>query len=81
MKENPEICLDSTRQRVKHMISDAWKRLNHESLSPNQFPRTFIQASQNIARFVPLLYGYDENQNLPTLEELMKYVLYESVQI
>ncbi|KAE8652684.1 (3S,6E)-nerolidol synthase 1 [Cucumis sativus] len=82
MKENPEISVDSAQQRVNHMISDAWKRLNQESLSPNNpFPETFIQASQNMARFVPVLYGYDENQNLPTLEKLMKFVLYESVQI
>ncbi|KAA0056907.1 (3S,6E)-nerolidol synthase 1-like [Cucumis melo var. makuwa] len=82
LKENPEISVDSARQRVIHMISDAWKRLNQESLSPNNpFPETFIQASQNMARFVPVLYGYDENHNLPTLEKLMKFVLYESVQI
>lgn len=80
MKENPGISVDSTRERISHMISDAWKRLNQESLfSPNPYPPTFIQASLNIARFVPLLYGYDENQDLPTLEKLVKFVLYESV--
>ncbi|KAG7019658.1 hypothetical protein SDJN02_18621, partial [Cucurbita argyrosperma subsp. argyrosperma] len=72
--------IQSARERISHMISDAWKRLNQESLfSPNPYPPTFIQASLNIARFVPLLYGYDENQDLPTLEKLVKFVLYENV--
>ncbi|XP_022927129.1 uncharacterized protein LOC111434068 [Cucurbita moschata] len=80
MKENPGISVDSARKRISHVISDAWKRLNQESLfSPNPYPPTFIQASLNIARFVPLLYGYDENQDLPTLEKLVKFVLYESI--
>ncbi|XWS12765.1 hypothetical protein CRYUN_Cryun37aG0118400 [Craigia yunnanensis] len=79
MKEHQGIAVESVRKYVIHMISDAWKGLNHECLSPNPFSLYFSKASLNIARMVPLMYSYDENQCLPSLEEYMKSLLYESV--
>ncbi|XVF25946.1 hypothetical protein REPUB_Repub13aG0257800 [Reevesia pubescens] len=79
MKENQGIAVESVRQYVIDMISNAWKDLNHECLSRNPFSLSFAKASLNIARMVPLMYSYDENQCLPGLEEYMKSQLYKSV--
>lgn len=81
MKEHQDCSIKDAREKVVSMISDAWKRLNKECLSPNPFPAAFTKASLNIARMVPLLYNYDENHGLPSLEELVKSVLYDSVPI
>ncbi|XWS15635.1 hypothetical protein CRYUN_Cryun34aG0018400 [Craigia yunnanensis] len=79
MKEHQGMAVESVRQHVIHMISNSWKCLNHECLSQNPFSLSFAKASLNIARMVPLMYSYDENQCLPSLEEYMKSLLYESV--
>ncbi|XP_062162278.1 (3S,6E)-nerolidol synthase 1-like isoform X2 [Alnus glutinosa] len=79
MQENEGCSIKESREKVVNMISDAWKHLNKECLSPNRFPATFIEASLNLARLVPLLYSYDNNHCLPSLEEHMKSMLYESV--
>ncbi|KAB1201252.1 (3S,6E)-nerolidol synthase 1 [Morella rubra] len=81
MKEHQGASIQEARQKVADMISDAWKRLNKECLSPTPFPATFTKASLNIARMVPLLYNYDDNQGLPTLEEHVKSVLFESLSL
>ncbi|XVF87632.1 hypothetical protein PTKIN_Ptkin18bG0135700 [Pterospermum kingtungense] len=79
MKEHPDIGVESVRQHVIQMISNSWKDLNREFLSRNPLPLSFAKASLNIARMVPLMYSYDENQCLPSLEEYMKSVLYENI--
>ncbi|XP_062162280.1 (3S,6E)-nerolidol synthase 1-like isoform X2 [Alnus glutinosa] len=79
MQENEGCSIKESREKVVNMISDAWKHLNKECLSPNRFPTTFTGASLNLARLVPLLYSYDNNHCLPSLEEHMKSMLYESV--
>ncbi|KAG2689681.1 hypothetical protein I3760_09G149900 [Carya illinoinensis] len=81
MKEHQDCSIKEARQKVLIMISDAWKCLNKECLSPNPFSASFTKASLNIARMVPLLYNYDENHGLPSLEEHVKSVLYESVSV
>ncbi|KAG7970212.1 hypothetical protein I3843_07G071400 [Carya illinoinensis] len=81
MKEHQDCSIKEAREKVVNMISDAWKRLNKECLSPNPFLASFNKASLNIARMVPLLYNYDENHGLPSFEEHVKSVLYESVSV
>ncbi|KAG2689685.1 hypothetical protein I3760_09G150300 [Carya illinoinensis] len=81
MKEHQDCSIKEAREKVMNMISEAWRRLNKVCLSPNPFPASFTKASLNIARMVPLLYNYDENHGLPTLEEHVKSVLYESVSV
>jgi hypothetical protein len=63
------------------MISDAWKCLNKECLSSYLFPASFKMVSFNAARMVPLMYNYDDNHRLPSLEEHMKSLLFSSVVI
>ncbi|KAK8992265.1 hypothetical protein V6N11_048353 [Hibiscus sabdariffa] len=79
MKENRGIEVESARQHVIDMISDSWKVLNKQCLSRESFSMTFCKASLNIARMVPLMYSYDENQRLPSLDEYMKSLLYQSL--
>lgn len=81
MKEHKGSSVEEAREKIRNMISEAWKSLNKECLSPNPFLPTFTNASLNLARMVPLMYNYDENQSLPRLEHLMKFVLYERLTI
>ncbi|KAG6642634.1 hypothetical protein CIPAW_09G153300 [Carya illinoinensis] len=81
MKEHQDCSIKEARKKVLNLISNAWKCLNKECLSPNPFSASFTKASLNIARMVPLLYNYDENHGLPSLEEHVKLVLYESVSV
>nr|QWQ79342.1 TPS65 [Juglans sigillata] len=80
MKEHKDYAVKEVREKVVDMISDSWKRLNKECLiSPNPLPAKFNEACLNMARMVPLLYSYDDNHDLPSLEEHMKSVLDQSV--
>ncbi|XP_023542184.1 (3S,6E)-nerolidol synthase 1-like [Cucurbita pepo subsp. pepo] len=81
MKDNKDASIESSRQHIANLISYAWKKLNRECLSSSSFPLAFMETSLNIARFVPILYGYDDNQNLPTLKKLVKSMLYERAEI
>ncbi|KAM7486342.1 hypothetical protein LguiA_002351 [Lonicera macranthoides] len=69
MEEHQGSSVDVARQEVIKKIMEAWRRLNKECLLPNPFSRTFTKASLNLARMVPLMYSYDENHDLPDLEE------------
>ncbi|RVW86364.1 (3S,6E)-nerolidol synthase 1, chloroplastic [Vitis vinifera] len=79
LKEHRGSSVENARQIVAHMISDMWKRLNKECLSPNPFSTSFTKGSLNIARMVPLMYSYDDQQCLPGLEEHMKSLLLENL--
>ena len=79
VKEHKGSSMEEARQHTMSMISNAWKSLNKECLSPTPFPLKFTKASLNLARLVPLMYSYDDNQCLPSLEEHMKSMLYETV--
>ncbi|KAF8411309.1 hypothetical protein HHK36_003856 [Tetracentron sinense] len=79
MKEHRDVSYESAREQVFGMISDAWKRLNEDCLSPNPFSPSFRNASLNVARMVPVMYNYDDNQCLPSLEEHINSMLYESI--
>ena len=78
MKDHPDYTLDRARDEVMRKISGAWKSLN-ECLFQNRFPAAFTRASLNLARIVPLMYSYDENQCLPELEEQVKSLLYDPI--
>ncbi|XP_044461148.1 (3S,6E)-nerolidol synthase 1-like isoform X3 [Mangifera indica] len=82
MKEHPDCDAEATEKHVISKISYAWKILNKECLSPNPFKSSGItKASLNLARMVPLMYSYDNNQRLPGLEEYVKSLLFETVPI
>ncbi|KAI3498879.1 hypothetical protein L1887_34665 [Cichorium endivia] len=72
MKENDGCSIENARERVMEMISNTWKQLNKECLSPNPFSATFTKACLNLARMVPIMYNYDENHSLPLLMDYIK---------
>ncbi|GFS29467.1 terpene synthase 14 [Actinidia rufa] len=78
MKEHKGSSVDSARAEVIRMISEAWKCLNKECLSPNPFSESFRIGSLNMARMIPMMYSYDDNHNLPILEEHMKAMIYNT---
>ncbi|KAG7650223.1 S-(+)-linalool synthase [Arabidopsis thaliana] len=65
--------VDEARTHVAQKISRAWKRLNRECLNPCPFSRSFSKACLNIARTVPLMYSYDDDQRLP--DEYLKSLM------
>ncbi|EEF48749.1 1,8-cineole synthase, chloroplast precursor, putative [Ricinus communis] len=81
MKDFPGTSVRDARNHVISMISDTWKKLNQHCLSPNPFSGSFIRATLNGARMVPLMYDFDSNHNLPILQQNIKSLLFESVAI
>ena len=77
-KEHQGSSVENAQRHVNKMISNAWKCLNKDCLKPNPFPPSFIKASLNAARMVPLMYSYDDKLCLPSLEEHMKSLIFES---
>ncbi|KAK1557625.1 hypothetical protein Q3G72_028318 [Acer saccharum] len=79
MMENQDTTTaECARNHAIDKISNAWKSLNKQCLSPNPFSATFTRACLNLARMVPLMYGYDDNQRLPILEDYIKSLLFEN---
>ncbi|CAM0947494.1 unnamed protein product [Alopecurus aequalis] len=65
-------------EHMLNMIEDQWVELNRvcfsgtkSSLSPS-----FIGASLNFARMVSVMYGYDNEQRLPLLEDYTRMLLF-----
>ncbi|KAI3768529.1 hypothetical protein L2E82_19282 [Cichorium intybus] len=75
LNENQGCSSNIARQHVLNLISDTWKSLNKECLSPNPFSATFTNATNNIARMVRLMYSYDDNSSLPLLDDYVKAML------
>ncbi|XP_021719459.1 (3S,6E)-nerolidol synthase 1-like [Chenopodium quinoa] len=67
---------ESAHKCVHWMISDAWKCLNKECLSHSPISADFKAAFLNLARMIPIMYNYDENQRLSSLDKHMKSVLH-----
>nr|XP_043637175.1 probable terpene synthase 13 [Erigeron canadensis] len=68
--EHGDISVEIATERVIQMISDAWKCLNKECLSGNPFSEDFTKGSINVARLVPLVYSYSDNNSFPLLHDI-----------
>ncbi|CAI9756545.1 unnamed protein product [Fraxinus pennsylvanica] len=79
LKENPGSTIEIARERVVDIISNEWKRLNKECfhLNQNSGSSSFAKASLNLARMVPLMYSYDDDHQLPVLEEFINSTLFD----
>ncbi|KAK4439282.1 Tricyclene synthase Oc15, chloroplastic [Sesamum alatum] len=76
-KDHQGLSMERARRHVSDTIASEWKSLNKECFCLNHFTASsFKRASLNVARMVPLMYGYDDNQQLPVLEEYVKFVLF-----
>ncbi|KAK4386058.1 Tricyclene synthase Oc15, chloroplastic [Sesamum angolense] len=76
MKDEQNVTAEQARQHVVDMILHEWRNLNQECFRLNHFSAAcFKRSSLNLARMVPLMYTYDENQRLPLLEECIRGTL------
>ncbi|KAK4491966.1 hypothetical protein RD792_002750 [Penstemon davidsonii] len=78
-KENVGLSIEQAREHVNDMVASEWKSLNKEcflNLNHVISASSFTKASLNLARMVPLMYSYDDNQRLPVLEEYVNFMLF-----
>ncbi|KAK1426562.1 hypothetical protein QVD17_15238 [Tagetes erecta] len=75
LMEHEHCSNEIVREHVKKMISDTWKRLNKECLSPNPFSKNFLKGSINLARLVPSMYSYKHKNSFDLIEEHIKSIL------
>ncbi|KDP42341.1 hypothetical protein JCGZ_02814 [Jatropha curcas] len=81
MRQYPLSSFQEAKKHSMEMISDAWKELNKQCLSPNPFSPSFIRAALNCARLASLIYGFNDNHNLPRLQENIKSLIFERIAI
>ncbi|VAI42539.1 unnamed protein product [Triticum turgidum subsp. durum] len=74
-RENP--CGDAEKHMLE-MIGSEWECLNRECFSRTKstLSHSFITASLNFARMVHVMYGYDNEQKLPVLEDYTRMLLF-----
>ncbi|KAL7102990.1 hypothetical protein ACP275_08G152500 [Erythranthe tilingii] len=78
MRDNHGVSFKQAREHVINMIASEWKLLNKECFEINHYSPTlsfYREACLNLARMVPLMYSYDDNQRLPILEEYIDFML------
>ncbi|CAA0825142.1 S-(+)-linalool synthase- chloroplastic [Striga hermonthica] len=78
MREHSDLTRGQAREHVINMIESEWKILNKACFDLDRSSPSLIfqEASLNLARMVPLMYGYDENQRLPILHQFLEHVLF-----
>ncbi|XP_037449618.1 S-(+)-linalool synthase, chloroplastic-like [Triticum dicoccoides] len=74
-RENPHA---DAEKHMLDMIAGEWEDLNREYFSQTKstIPPSFIGASLNFARMVSIMYGYDDEQRLPALEDYTRMLLF-----
>jgi (3S)-linalool synthase len=74
LRENPH---GDAEKHMMEMIEDEWEELNRECLSRTKstFSPSFVGASLNFARMVGVMYGYNNEQRLPALEDYTRMLL------
>ncbi|KAK1426565.1 hypothetical protein QVD17_15241 [Tagetes erecta] len=75
LMEHEHCSNEIVREHVKKMISDTWKHLNKECLSPNPFSKNFLKGSINLARLVPSMYSYKHKNSFDLIEQHIKSIL------
>ncbi|XP_068645867.1 (3S,6E)-nerolidol synthase 1-like [Aristolochia californica] len=69
--------VEKAREHVVHLITGEWKKLNKACLSPNSFSPAFTSGSLNSTRMVQVMYSYNEDHLLESLEQHTDYLLRE----
>ena len=74
-RENPHGDAD---EHMVEMIASEWECLNKECFSrmKSTLSHSFITASLNFARMVRVVYGYNNEQELPVLEDYTRMLLF-----
>ncbi|KAJ1690402.1 hypothetical protein LUZ63_014557 [Rhynchospora breviuscula] len=76
MKDNPSCSLDAAKLHTKKLISKSWEELNKEYFFNTSFSPYFKEASLNCARMVSVMYNYDEEQQLPMMNDYIQNLLF-----
>nr|WHU05656.1 terpene synthase TPS9 [Freesia caryophyllacea] len=79
MKEHQDYSMESARDHVMKIISTSWENLNKDCFSSSHFAPNLVTASLNLARMVEVMYSYDNDQNLPILEDYINTLLFKSI--
>jgi len=79
MNEYPRHSAQNAREHVKQIISGTWKNLNKECFSRDHFAPNLVTSSLNISRMTEVMYRYDDNQNLPIMEDYINVLLFKSM--
>ena len=60
------------------IIAGEWEDLNRECFSGTNsaLSHAFVGTSLNFARMVSIMYGYDDEQRLPSLEDYTRMLLF-----
>ncbi|XP_037446048.1 S-(+)-linalool synthase, chloroplastic-like [Triticum dicoccoides] len=74
-RENPR---GDAEKHMLEMIGSEWEGLNRECFCPTKstLSHSFMTASLNFARMVRVMYGYDDEQKLPVLEDYTRMLLF-----
>ncbi|GER31672.1 nerolidol/linalool synthase 1 [Striga asiatica] len=77
MREHSDLTRGQAREHVINMIEMEWKILNKAcfDLDRSSPSPIFQEAALNLARMVPLMYSFDENQRLPILHQFLEHML------
>lgn len=73
LKENPG---GDAEGHMLALIEREWEELNRECFSRRSYPPSLTRISLNLARMVSVLFGFDNEQRLPVLEEYVKMLLF-----
>nr|GMC83783.1 (3S,6E)-nerolidol synthase 1-like [Ipomoea batatas] len=69
VKEHEGLSISDGKQRIINMVSEQWKLINKQCLSPTPIPASFRKSCLNIARMVPMMYNYCDAHCLPILQK------------
>ncbi|XBI49870.1 hypothetical protein VPH35_113355 [Triticum aestivum] len=75
LRENPHADVE---EHMLEMITKEWEELNRECFSRTRsscLSPSFLLASLNLARMTNIIYGYDNEQRLPVLEDYIGMLL------
>ncbi|KAJ4788350.1 terpene synthase 14 [Rhynchospora pubera] len=76
MKDNPSCSLEAAKLHTKKLISKSWEELNKEYFFNKSLSPYFKEASLNCARMVNVMYNYDEQQQLPLMNDYIQNLLF-----
>jgi hypothetical protein len=76
MKDNPNCSIDAATEYTKKLISKSWEELNREYFFVTSFSPYLAEASLNFAIMVGIMYSYDEEQNLPMMNDYIQNLLF-----
>ncbi|XP_038902516.1 terpene synthase 10-like [Benincasa hispida] len=55
---------NKAREHIKHLIVEAWKKLNKVEVENSIFPQVFIERAKNLARMAQCMYQYGDGHGI-----------------